>query len=598
MKTIHVKKSHIAGSWFFYVVFCASLALSWFFHKDATRFTDPSELCSDRAGYYIYLPATFFYRFDTRRMPADLDIQTGGGFSIDTLNKKISTKYTYGVALLASPFFLASGLVSRIAGFDSESGFSMLYMRMMSLAAVIYLVLGLWFLKKFLDNYFKPVVNFFVIILVFLGTNLFYYALIDGMMSHVYSFFLFALFLFALKKFRVSQSGTYFLLVSFALSLAILIRPTNILLGLLFFTWDAASPAEWLKRLKLLLKSPYALYFPLILFIVFLPQLIYWKYLSGNWLHFSYGKEGFTNWSHPRIAEVLFSPVNGLLTYTPMVFFFLTGTFMMILRRRSNGWLIAAVFILVTLVCASWNMWYFGCSYGQRSYVEYYTILSVPLAWLVTGVFSNRSLVVKTIVLFLVFFTVYANLRHSAVLYRLDRCYFGSTWDWDHYLRTVERSGVISPVSRINSYQNDFENLALCPVRHPSMIFTHSGEYSIPCDGKSKRTPLYSAGMYEFKYPWPKQMDVDLWILSPGRRSGRTTLSCNTARGDNPVFSDSRDLSAPFAAPLVWTHVSEKFIIPDVNDSSLRINVFIDNPDGALFYVDDLAIRFHYDWDH
>jgi hypothetical protein len=162
-------------SCFFYTLFCASLALTWFFHKDATRFSDRNELWSDRAGYYIYLPATFFYHFDTRKMPADLDMQTGGGFSIDTLNNKIDTKYTYGVALLASPFFLTSGLVSRIAGYDSENGFSMVYVRMMSLAAVIYLILGLWLLKRFLDHYFQPVVSFFVITLIFLGTNLFYY---------------------------------------------------------------------------------------------------------------------------------------------------------------------------------------------------------------------------------------------------------------------------------------------------------------------------------------------------------------------------------------------------------------------------------------
>jgi hypothetical protein len=178
-----LNKFYPTGHWFFYVLFCISLALTWFFHKDTTKFNDPHGLWSDRAGYYIYLPATFFYHFDTHKMPADMDVQTGGGFSIDTLNNKIDTKYTCGVALLASPFFMASGLVSRIAGYHSESGFSLIYMRMMGLAAVIYLVLGLWFLKRFLNFYFSQAVSLFVITVIFLGTNLFYYSLIDGMMS-------------------------------------------------------------------------------------------------------------------------------------------------------------------------------------------------------------------------------------------------------------------------------------------------------------------------------------------------------------------------------------------------------------------------------
>ena len=591
-----LKKSHITGNWFFYIVFCLSLALSWFFHKDASRFTDPGELNSDRAGYYIYLPAAFFYHFDTRRMPADLDIRTGGGFSIDTLKNKLDTKYTYGVSLMVSPFFLVANLVSRIAGIDDENGFSMLYMRMLSLAAVVYLMLGLWFLKKFLSCYFHPGIIFFVILCIFLGTNLFYYSLIDGMMSHVYSFFLFALFLFTLKKFLLTNSYPYFILLSITLSLVILVRPTNIILGLLFFTWDAASPSVWLKRVKQFLQPSHIISFLAILFIIFLPQLIYWKYLSGNWFLFSYRDEGFTNWSHPRIAEALFSPVNGLFAYTPMAFIFLIGTGLMIFQRRSNGWLIAAIFMMVTLVCATWKMWYFGCSYGQRSFVEYYTILSVPLAWLVAGLFKHRFLAVKTLMLFLIFFLAYANLRYTVVLYRFDRCYYGSTWDWDHFRRTFERAGVISPVHRISSFKNDFENLALRPVERPSRIFTRSGLYSVQTDRKSEHTSLYSARLCEFKYPWPKMMDVEVWMLSPGVRTGAAALSCSFMKDSSMLFSDRMELPASFLPPMVWTRTCKTFIFPDVNDSSLQMHVFIDNPDRALLFADDLKIRFHYQW--
>ncbi|MCX6268924.1 MAG: hypothetical protein NTW16_16485 [Bacteroidetes bacterium] len=582
--------------WFFYVLFCASLALTWFFHRDVVRFNGSSDLGSDRAGYYIYLPAVFFYHFDTRTMPADLDILTGGGFSIDTLKNKLDTKYTYGVALMLSPFFLASGLVSAIAGYDCEQGFSMIYMRMMNLAAVIYLILGLWFLKKFLDHYFHPVVNMFVITVIFLGTNLFYYALIDGLMSHVYSFFLFALFLFALKKFQISQYYPYFILICLTLSLATLIRPTNILPGLLFFAWDGENLSGWMKRVKLFLKPSYLLSFLAILFAVFLPQMVYWKYLSGSWLHFSYRDEGFTNWSHPQLAEVLFSPLNGLLTYSPVVIFMIAGTIMMILHRRSNGWLIAGIFLLVTLISASWKMWYFGCSYGQRPFIEYYTILAVPLAWLITSLFNNRFFLIQTTVLFLIFFLVYANLRYSAVIYRFDRCYYGSAWDWDHYRQSVERAGIISPVHRINSFKNDFENLAICPVSKPSPIFTHSGQYSVAGDVKSKTTPLYSIRLDELKYPWPKMMDVDVWMLSPGIRLGNAALSYTVTRGNEPVFGDSIMLASRVTEPMVWSNIRTTFIIPDVNDSSLQINIFINNPAGARLFADDLTIRYRYAW--
>lgn len=583
----------ITGNRYFYLLFCASLALNWFFHKDAERFNDRFELWSDRAGYYIYLPATFFYHFDARSMPADLDISTGGGFSLDTVHNKVDTKYTCGVALLASPFFLASGLVSRIAGYDAESGFSMIYMRMMGLAAVVYLMLGLWLLRKFLDRRFPAAVSLTVVTLVFLGANLFYYSLIDGMMSHVYSFFLFSVFLYALQEYLLSGNYRHFILLSLALSLAILIRPTSIILGLLVFTWDAGSLAGCRKRIIHFLRPSHSLVFLSILLLVFLPQLIYWKYLTGSWIHFSYAGEGFTNWRHPRIAEVLFSPVNGLFAYTPLALLMLAGIILMIARGKRNGWPVAAVFAVVTLAFASWKMWYFGCSYGQRSFVEYYAVLALPLAWLFDGLFKNRSFALKTILLFVVFFMVYANLRYTIVLYRFDRCAYGSTWDWDHYLRSFERAGVISPVRRTGTFKNDFENLAIFPGRRPSARFTRSGQYSFRCGGKEDGVPLWSSMLRDFKYPWPKIMEAELWVLAPGRRPGLAVLVCECSMGGKTLFSDSA-LAA--MEPMKWTRLGKTFLIPDVNDSSLTITLRVADPGRALLFADDLSLRFRYGW--
>jgi hypothetical protein len=584
------------GHWFFYTLFCGVLALTWFFHKDAKRFNDISEMWSDRAGYYIYLPATFFYNFDTHQMPADLDVSTGGGFSIDTVKNKLETKYTYGVSLMVAPFFLTAHLVSWVAGIDDENGFSMIYIRMMSLAAVCYLMFGLWFLKKFLDFYFQQGVVYFTITLIFLGTNLFYYTLIEGTMSHVYSFFLFSLFLFASKKYHLSPSYPLFILLGITLSLIILIRPTNILLGFLFFTWDASTPAEWLSRLKHFLKPSYILSFLAILFVVFMPQLIYWKYLSGNWLHFSYHGEGFTNWHHPMVAGVLFSPVNGLFTYTPLALVFIAGTVMMIVHGKSNGWHVAAIFLLVTMICASWKMWYFGCSFGQRSFIEYYAVLAVPFGYLSAWIFSMRRFIGRTILLFIIFLFAYFNLRYTVSLYRFDHCYWGSTWDWDHYISSVERSGFISPVHQVQSYENDFENLALSPVIRPSRVFTHSGLYSIAAMEKGGITPLYSVRLEDFGYPWPKMVEVEGWVLKPGIRATGTSLSYTLNRDGVMLFGDDQPIDSLVKDKLSWTKVSKTFIIPDVNDSSLRISIFMRNPGNALLYLDDLHLRYKYKW--
>ena len=584
------------GNWFFYLLFCLSLVLTWFFHKDAKRFSDRNELWSDRAGYYIYLPATFFYHFDTRRMPANLDLATGGGFSIDSRTNKLDTKYTYGVALMESPFFLAAGVVSRIAGVDDEHGFSMLYMRLMGLAAVVYLVLGLWFLKKFLDFYFQPAVGFFVILLVFLGTNLFYYSVIDGMMSHLYSFFLFSLFLWLLKQYHDQATYSRFILISLALSLAILIRPTNILLGLLFFAWDAGTPSVCIQRVKQFLKPMYSITFLAILFLLFIPQLVYWKYLSGHWLHFSYSGEGFANLRHPMILEVLFSPVNGLFAYAPLVLIFLAGTGLMLFQKIRNGWPVALLFCLVTLVCASWKMWYFGCSYGQRSFIEYYALLSVPFGYFTAWLFSLRRYAVATTLFFVIFLFTWFNLRYTISLYRYERCYYGSTWDWDHYYRSFVRACILPGGDRIQSFENDFENLSLLPVVRPSQVYTRSGLYSIATREKDGFTPLFSSRLDDYGHPWPKMMEVEAWVLKPGRMATGASLTYTLNRGDEVLFGDDRPIDSVLKSPGTWSEAKASFIIPDVNDSSLQIRIFIRNPKRALLFIDDIRVKYRYTW--
>jgi hypothetical protein len=538
----------------------------------------------------------FFYHFDAKNLPPDLDVQTGGGFNNDTRSNKIDTKYTCGVALMAAPFFITAGLVSRVAGYDSESGFSMLHIRLMSLAAVVYLILGLFFLKKFLDHYFQSFIVYFVITLIFLGTNLFYYSLIDGIMSHVYSFFLFSLFLFALKRFLLTNNNAFFILLSVCFSLVVLIRPTNIILGLVFFTFDIETPSDWLTRFRYLLKPRYILGFLVIIFIIFLPQMVYWKYLSGNWIHFSYQGEGFDNWRNPRWTAVLFSPVNGLFTYTPLAFIFIAGIGMMIFKKMGDGWVVAVVFMAVTLICSSWKMWYFGCSLGQRSFAEYYAVLAIPFGYASEWIFSRRNMLFGAMLLFILFFMVYFNLRYTISLYRIDRCYYGSTWDWEHYRQTVERAGIISPVHQLNSYENDFENLALCPVRKPSEVFTRSGQYSIAACENGGITPLYSVRLDDFGYPYPKTMAVELWGLKPGARNTGASLGYTVTQGTRIVFSDEVPADAAVKKSMEWSGISAKFIIPDVNDSSLRIDLFVRNPLNVPFYVDDLSLDFHYSW--
>ena len=217
------------------------------------------------------------------------------------------------------------------------------------------------------------------------------------------------------------------------------------------------------------------------------------------------------------------------------------------------------------------------------------TVVPIKSVFLMKRIFLPKFI-------FLIFIFSYINLRFTLSLFRFERCYFGSTWDWDHYQRSIERAGIISPVHQVTTWQNDFENLALSPVVKPSPIFTRSGLYSIAATEKGGRTPLFSVRLDAFGYPFPKLMDVEAWVLKPGNRSTGATLAYTLNLDGEALFGDEQKLDSLVTSSMTWIKVDKTFIIPDVNDSTMQINIFIANPKRALIYVDDLKVHYHYKW--
>ncbi|MFC2111294.1 hypothetical protein ACFLQ5_02460, partial [Bacteroidota bacterium] len=111
---------------------------------------------------------------------------------------KLITKYPYGVALLQLPFFIAAHYLSQPLGYDNN-GFSIIYHKAIDIASVFYFLLSLLLMSSFLRNYFKQSFVILILFLMFSGTNLYYYSIVETGMSHIYSFFAFALFLYSIK---------------------------------------------------------------------------------------------------------------------------------------------------------------------------------------------------------------------------------------------------------------------------------------------------------------------------------------------------------------------------------------------------------------
>lgn len=67
----------------------ATLWLCLNLHSRTGYFTYKSEIFGDKAGYYIYLPATFVFKFEANQVSDTLSDAVGNGFLIQ--NGKIFT---------------------------------------------------------------------------------------------------------------------------------------------------------------------------------------------------------------------------------------------------------------------------------------------------------------------------------------------------------------------------------------------------------------------------------------------------------------------------------------------------------------------------
>ncbi len=375
----------------------------------------------DVTFYYGYLPATFIYHDWSFRFP-DKPGFTGHVWSLPVPGGGRIQKMTMGVAYLYAPFFgIAHGYTLLTGGV--ANGYSPNYHLSLIWAGLFWFIVGLWFLRRILLNYFSDWITALVMITLALGTNLLNYTTWEGAMSHVYSFSLFAMALWLYLKWERNPGDWKSFFLGLTSGMIVLIRPSNVVfllfLALLYF-FRGKSLKDTISRLaglrwKWLLLALGAL-------LPWIPQLIYWKMNSGQWLVYSYLGEPFF-FDKPQIINGLFSYRKGWLVYTPVMIFSLAGIFMM--RDRLKNWIlpVSAFFMLNIYIIFSWWCWWYGGSFSARALVESYVVLSLPLGAFYQ-VMVRRHIVARITTALLLIFFIWLNLYQS-------RQYRTSLLHWD-----------------------------------------------------------------------------------------------------------------------------------------------------------------------
>ena len=348
------------------------------------NYSESSEpIKSDGIGYYDYLPA-FFIHHDLNRKDQNV---LEDSESYQRLSKygvyveyqdHLINKYAVGTAVLQMPFFLVAKAISP----ETDDGYGPYFQEAVRAASYFYLGLGLILLFQLFKLYG---INSWIIILCFLlivfSTPAYRYLDREASFSHIYSFFALNLFAYWAKKFFVEKEGRFIVYAGLSIGLVLLIRNVDALI-ILIVPFLAGSWSEFKKGFNALLKHwPFLLLGILAALVVFGIQMWVWNIQSDHWLIYSYQGEGFKYWSEPKLMSLWFSYRKGLFLYTPVLFIaFLSSVHWLFQKKYFLFFTWFSFFMIISYVMASWWSWWYGASYGQRPFINYYLLFFLPFA--------------------------------------------------------------------------------------------------------------------------------------------------------------------------------------------------------------------------
>ena len=363
----------------------------------------------DAISYYAYLPAAFIYN--------DLSLSFTDGY--DGPHKfvlwpekgpdgKYIIKTTLGLSVMWLPFFIAGHITALITGADA-GGYSEPYKFFLLISALFYLLTGLIYLRRILVTHFSDMVASLILAGFVFGTNLYWYTLFQGAMAHVYSFALICVFVWYSMQWHearslghagdppdsgeaVPRSGRVWSGVRLGLLLGLisLIRPTNTIIVIFFLLYGVITGKDLISRFKNLAADyRYLLPMALAAVLVWVPQMIYWKEMTGHWLYFSYGSDERFFFGDPAIIKGLFSYRKGLFIYTPLLIFAFAGMISLWMKRSPHALAVTLFVPLNIYIIFSWWCWWYGGGFGQRAFIDSYALMAVSAAALLSFAFSS-----------------------------------------------------------------------------------------------------------------------------------------------------------------------------------------------------------------
>ena len=589
------------------ICMCFTVSIRW---KGENNAAWKEIVSSDGKGYYAYLPALFIYHdfnftfLENKKLVPD---GYASSFQVPNGNRKVD-KYFCGVAVLQAPFFMMAQGFCKFSGYAND-GYSMPFQLSVSIAALAYLLLGLWFLRKLLLSFsFPEWVIAWVLVLILFGTNLFYYACIAPSMSHVYSFAMMAMFFYYSKRMFSESLAKLIIPVVSLLAIIALIRPNNMIVVLLwpFFAEHSSRFSTFVKEMKS--KTKLLLYACIVPILLICIQLLLWYQQTGHWVVWSYKGEGF-DFGHAHWMQSLFGFRKGLFVYTPLLLLSLLA-FVPLYKNNKYQFKSVAVFLfLLFYITSSWWNWYFGSSFGLRPYIDFYPLFAVLLAFVFASLRSNalKLIVVGISVLLLIISGIQTYQYMHFIIHPEDMNFEKYKFV---FLRTDDKyRGVLAGTNdvvygKLNmnkafSSFNDFEqekngwnsaSIVRCNERDakPSNMLLLDNEHEFGATYRVEHVDDF------IKQPTYLKVSLNKREKEPNAGANSYLVIAVDSAGTKTKYWNGNVLNdLPYDDFDTWRNLQFEISLPPIHSKNANLSIYVWNPNKKRFYVDDMRIELY-----
>ncbi|GAB4130885.1 MAG: hypothetical protein Fur0041_00550 [Bacteroidia bacterium] len=447
-----------------------------------------------------------------------------------------------------------------------------------------------------------------MLLIIGMGTNLYWYGSYDSSMPHIYLFAIDCAILLLTISWHEKPSVVKAVGLGLLLGWGVITRPSEVVWVFIPLLWGVYNLKTLQQKIRLLLQFKHHVFF--LAMAACLPgimQMSYWYYTTGHLLSYNHG-EAF-DFLHPFTIKALFSYKKGWLLYTPVMIFAIAGFVFLYKKKKELFWPLFVFFISNLYIITSWECWWYAGTFGQRPFVQSYGLMAIPLGFLLDAFRQRRTLylsllsVLSVLTLFNQFqaWQMKNGIIHSELM---TKEYYWAVFGKTTYDRSLTRYLEVdrNNLPPLHSSENDYIKTVVYNAGYESPGET--GPFQLLCDtfGYNSQHSTLLNQEKQFVKNWESPFDA---LTQKNYLRFRISADFYFTEDvtDKPVYFTFgmigiRDQSYGYQAVPVqpdsmhkWVHHEMEFVTPPVLHRSDKIIMNIWNQGGTPVYIDNVRIE-------